>query len=513
MDKDYSDATVAEVIEDIVEINEGIATAGEFEAVETALNEAYPNQLTINSVLNENFKNVDADNIEAYIAAIYGEETAGVAVVDLESMEEIQEAIDVANATAVVDALFDGDVLAEGVDQAKIDAAKTMVEALKEKEVNVTDLETKLATAQGLLDAADALEAATEAVNALFVDADAEDKELALGVDQDAIDAAQELVDELDEVNSLQELIDEAQTLLDAYAINLHGNFTTMGASGVKGYTVGFALKGEYKMKDLTNAVMNVYKGDDLLATVTATDKFFSTEEGGLGNTKAQSAPFDVFGDFDYVEDGYWNYSGWQGELLDVPTEVEILVTYENGRTAKLTSTILIEDLWSPTGLLFNAFFVENVNRAETIEEMNAALLALVENDNNDYLNVPGADKLFVAEKVLETRNEATDKEFANYEALTGALTNALNTRTAALDGINALKADDKIADVIDVLEAVSAEFAEMTNAEKADIAEAFFLGLEFVEVEVEVEGETVTTTQLKTPFRTLAAVKAAAGL
>lgn len=426
-------------------------------------------------------------------------------------MTAIQNAIDVANATAVVDALFDGEVLAEGVDQAKIDAAKTMVEALKEKEIDVTALEAQLEEAQHLLDAANALEAATEAVEALFVDpkAEAEELELALGVDQDAIDAAKALVEEVtegEEKTKLEGSLGRAQTLLDAYAIQLSGQFTTMGADvgnlgNVRGYTVGFSLKDGYKMKNLTNAVMNVYKGDDLLATVTATDKFFSTEEGGLGDTNAQSAPFDVFGDFDYVEDGYWNYSGWQGELLDFPTEVEILVTYENGRTAKLTSTILIEDLWSSTGLLFNAFFVENVNRAETVEEMNAALLALVENDNNDYLNVPGADKLFVAEKVLETRNEATDKEFANYEALTGALTNALNTRTAALAGINTLKSDAKIADVIEVLEAVSAEFDKMTNAEKAQIAEAFFLGLEF-------EGN-----DLKTPFRTLAAVKAAAGL
>lgn len=495
--------TVAEIIEDIEDINEEIETKDEFEAVKKSLEEAHPNQLNIRNILTANFDNVDAANIDAYITAIYG----GDAIVDLTTMTAIQNAIDVANATAVVDALFDGDVLAEGVDQAKIDAAKTMVEALKEKEVNVTDLETKLATAQGLLDAADALEAATEAVNALFVDADAEEKELALGVDQDAIDAAQDLVDELDEgaeKTKLNELIAEAEELLAEFAIIQVGNFATMSGSGVKGYTAGFKLKGDYKMKDLTNVVMNVYKGDDLLATVTATDKFFSTEEGGLGETNNQSAPFDVFGDFDYVEDGYWNYSGWKGEVIDIPTELEILVTYENGRTAKLTSTKLIEDLWAPgTRLSLNAFFVENVNRAETVEEMNAALLALVENDNNDYLNVPGADKLFVAEKVLEARNEVVDtKKFADYSDLTAALDAALDTRTNALDGVNNLTADKLIADVIDVLEAVSAEFAEMNNAEKADIAEGFFLGLEFDE-----DGN------LETTFKTLAAVKAAAGL
>ncbi|WP_129723981.1 hypothetical protein [Xylanivirga thermophila] len=143
------------------------------------------------------------------------------------------------------------------------------------------------------------------------------------------------------------------------------------------------------------------------------------------------------------------------------------------------------------------------VNEAETAEDVDAALLEL---PVEAYLNIPKADRLFVAEKVLEARNGAEDKEFNDYSALNTALEGVIGTEgsyTKALSGINTLKANDEISDVIDALEAVSSEFAEMTNAEKADIAEAFFLGLEFNE-----DG-----TALKTPFRTLAAVKVAAGL
>ena len=140
---------------------------------------------------------------------------------------------------------------------------------------------------------------------------------------------------------------------------------------------------------------------------------------------------------------------------------------------------------------------------------MDAALLGM---PVVSYLNISKADRLFVAEKVLEARNEIEAsgddpaKQFKDYSALTTALEGVIGddgAYTEALKGVNELTAEAKIADVIDALEKVDPEgFAKMTNAKKAEIAEAFFLGLEFDE-----DGA------LETTFRTLAAVKAAAGL
>ena len=56
------------------------------------------------------------------------------------------------------------------------------------------------------------------------------------------------------------------------------------------------------------------------------------------------------------------------------------------------------------------------------------------------------------------------------------------------------------IAEVITALEGVSSEFEAKTNAEKSQIAEAFFLDLEFA------DGDDGT---VKPAFRTLAEVKA----
>ena len=146
-----------------------------------------------------------------------------------------------------------------------------------------------------------------------------------------------------------------------------------------------------------------------------------------------------------------------------------------------------------------------DINKAATAEEVHTALLALSGND--DYINVPSADRLWVAEKVLAARDEETGKVFAKLDdvmnASTGALAVAANAHGTALTAVNDLTAASTITDVIDALADIDADFAELSAAEQADIAEAFFLGLEFSE----------TTNKVSPAFRTLAAVKAAAGL
>jgi len=84
------------------------------------------------------------------------------------------------------------------------------------------------------------------------------------------------------------------------------------------------------------------------------------------------------------------------------------------------------------------------------------------------------------------------------------ALKNAAGLHTAALNAVNNLTVASDITDVRDALELVDAEYAKLATGVKAQIAEDFFLGLEFVEG----AGGTVTPA-----FRTLAAIIEAAGL
>jgi len=281
---------------------------------------------------------------------------------------------------------------------------------------------------------------------------------------------------------------------------------TQAGIIHLMGYKVKInvnAAEGEtsYTTEDTESIVVDFYKGKTLLGKLTFKGK---PGEGKYTPGPTVWGTIDVYGD--YVSTS-WDQE-WYGELTDIPDKAVATVKYkEDGIVAKKEQVAeFATDNIKP-------FFVEAVNRAETVAEMDAALLNLVEVENTDYLNVPKADRPFVAEKVLEVRNAIEDtKKFANYTALETALTGATEARNEALKGINDLTAEAEIADVIDALKAVDPEgFGKMSIDRQADIAEAFFESLEFVEIEG-ANGEEPTT-KLKTPFRTLAAVKAAAGL
>jgi hypothetical protein len=269
----------------------------------------------------------------------------------------------------------------------------------------------------------------------------------------------------------------------------------TSGKTWLLGYSVGINLANEQGFKNAESVVAELYKGKELLGKMELRDPKKHT-----GNVI--SGTIDVYGD--YVSTS-WAHE-WNGKLTDRPDNAKVTVKFADGVAVKEESISIADQSMQP-------FYRELINRAETAEEINSALLKLTEIGNDGYLNVPKADRMFLAEKVLAARNDKDSNKgkFADYTALSTALTSAISTRDEALKGINNLTAEKKIADVIEALEAVDPEgFAKMSVADKAEIAEAFFLSLEFVEVEGE---EGTVTTELKTPFRTLAAVKAAAGL
>ncbi len=115
------------------------------------------------------------------------------------------------------------------------------------------------------------------------------------------------------------------------------GYYTTSTAVGdVIGYSAGFSL--DVKFTDAT-IVVELYSGDTLLQTNTSVDGMFDHLNGISG-------PFDVFGTFDYVTDGYWtNARGAEfGEIL-IPTKVVATATLASGKVVTAENTLLTSTL------------------------------------------------------------------------------------------------------------------------------------------------------------------------
>ncbi len=112
-------------------------------------------------------------------------------------------------------------------------------------------------------------------------------------------------------------------------------DFAVMNLSGVKGYNVGFRLV-DAKASDVKSVEVKLYKDTTLLAA--------NVSKGLLAqypDAVQLSAPFDVYGTFDYTADGCWEYSGWEGAKTDVPNKAEITVTFNNG----VEKTVVNENL------------------------------------------------------------------------------------------------------------------------------------------------------------------------
>lgn len=115
-------------------------------------------------------------------------------------------------------------------------------------------------------------------------------------------------------------------------------DFGTMRFSNVSGYTVGFTTA-TYQASQIKKAEIKLYKGATLLSSVVS-DQIMTQ----YPTAKTLSAPFDVNGTFDYAADGAWDYSGWNGTLLDIPTRAVIIIT------DKMDNTYTVENDNAPTG-------------------------------------------------------------------------------------------------------------------------------------------------------------------
>lgn len=178
---DYSSAlssnykTVAEIITAVKAINGGLDFESTFKSVEKALNEAYPNQLSINNVLNKNFKDVQADNVGKYVLAMFNNENENNKYkVSLTSMVEIQSAIYLVNAQEAVSAAKVASSTLDSLGnatQAAINSAQTLHDQasilVKGLDTADTTLASGLALAQVEIDAAKkALDEMNEAITA-----------------------------------------------------------------------------------------------------------------------------------------------------------------------------------------------------------------------------------------------------------------------------------------------------------------------------------------------------------
>lgn len=201
--------TVAEVIEAVKEINEEVATEGEFEALKEALEAAKDNDLAVYNILKDKFGDiVKADNIEEYIAEIFTLDGDGKpSVVKLETIKAIQDAIDDVNKDVADEAAADAvvaliDELPEEEeitleDKADVVAARAAYEALTEDQQELVPAE-KVATLEA---AEDAIEAAEDAASL-----------------QALVKAAEEAIEALPEEITLEHkaIVENARALVEA---------------------------------------------------------------------------------------------------------------------------------------------------------------------------------------------------------------------------------------------------------------------------------------------------------
>ena len=118
-------------------------------------------------------------------------------------------------------------------------------------------------------------------------------------------------------------------------------DFGVMNVSDVKGYTAGFGLT-DATLAGATSVVTQLYSGTNLLQTDTAIIPKFNADITGT----QFSSPFDVFGTFNYVTDGYWtNVRGSEYGQTLIPNKVVATVTLANGKVVTAENTNITGDV------------------------------------------------------------------------------------------------------------------------------------------------------------------------
>lgn len=401
--------TIAEINKAVKAVNDAEASADLFDEVEKTLNDAHPNQLKVNNILNDNFDNVESDYITDYIDEIFD----GSGEVALGSMKAIQDAINLVNADKAVEEAKDasGDLDANGnatqeeIDAAQKlhDAANTLVEALDDTatinngNTDQATLVTQLSNVQNEIDVAqEALDDMNDALEAAEV---AQDSYVAAGGDVDAT-VYTDLEDALAATPKVEGNITAATTALEDATEEIT--------------IVGVALE------DLA-AFANAF-GEDADQETVYTDVV--TELGGdLENPSIQT---DV--------------NTLKGHLIALNAETAEWETYN--------AAIATEDVTEMRTLLFKL------------------------QPANEFTNLAATAKTEFAGYVIEklAKEDPTPADFAE---LSGAIFNNgyLKDYQDKIEAVNTA-ADTDIAAMITALEAISEEYDALGAEEKADIAQ-----------------------------------------
>lgn len=152
---------------------------------------------------------------------------------------------------------------------------------------------------------------------------------------------------------------------------------------------------------------------------------------------------------------------------------------------------------------------VKAINEAKTATEVKTALDKLAnEGKVEGYLNVTSADRIFIAEQVLDARDKADNKEFTGETAVGAAVTTATEARTEAIAGVNKIKADltepgNNLTDIAKALHGVGHELLTGTkdkpSAHDTVVAENFWKSLTFNQAGEEVSPKFTSIAAIRT--------------
>lgn len=123
--------------------------------------------------------------------------------------------------------------------------------------------------------------------------------------------------------------------------------FTSWDKGGVVGYDAGFRLSGGAIFNDTQSIVIQLYSGSTLLQTNTAV-------KGKIVGTEFLT-PFDIFGTFNYVTDGYFinTRQAEYGRNL-TPTTVVATVTLLDGKVLTASKSLVSSDAGCAPGFVFS---------------------------------------------------------------------------------------------------------------------------------------------------------------
>lgn len=268
---------------------------------------------------------------------------------------------------------------------------------------------------------------------------------------------------------------------------------TAKGEVRVLGYWVKVNVsngENDYTVKDTDSIVIELYDGETLLGKQSLNAEGYKkhSDKKEIGGT------IDAYGE--YVATS-WDHE-WYGELTDIPTRAVAKVKYKvDGAVAEAENKTLSGSTDVFEGAIV-ADLVEALNEAETVADVKDVLDALADIDKvDDYLTIRSADRDFVAAYVLQERPEETG--YTDVDAVETKVTASVTAHGDALGTINELEYTSTPDEVVEALDKILDEdFDKLSNTGKINAAEAFHDMLSFDE-----DGK------LKTPFRTLADVKA----